>query len=330
MPVLSETPLCARAAGPATLESCPGRVVVPGAGLEFGTVGLVGPDRVFERFDLALAQGDDAALSLDPERQRGRAVRLSGRAAAGGLAALASQGDGRGTDDFGVVHRGPGWVGGRHHPPCLPAVHGQDAGCERHNQAPDVGGSPAPDRRRRHPSSGPVAPLSGCPCTPKTEVNPKDGSGASSSHCSSEALIERQLRNAMKQHDVANLAVYPEDCTCTAPHHRPRHRHLRTRRTLPPHRPRRHRATHLRARTHRPPTTDPRPTRPPHQPLPRNLTQTTTAKMGGREPTEESSRPSGMSPDPGPGSRSIVGRLSGRGLGCPKEVQPQIQTRLRR
>ena len=31
------------------------------------------------------------------------------------------------------------------------------------------------------------------------------------------ALIERQLRNAMKQHDVANLAVYPEDRTCTAP-----------------------------------------------------------------------------------------------------------------
>ena len=31
------------------------------------------------------------------------------------------------------------------------------------------------------------------------------------------ALTERQLRNAMKQHDVANLAVYPEDRTCTAP-----------------------------------------------------------------------------------------------------------------
>jgi hypothetical protein len=31
------------------------------------------------------------------------------------------------------------------------------------------------------------------------------------------ALIERALRHAMHQRDIPNLAVYPEDRTCTAP-----------------------------------------------------------------------------------------------------------------
>ncbi len=61
-----------------------------------------------------------------------------------------------------------------------------------------------------------MTPLSGCTCTPR-RGKPKVRLACELSHCSSEAQIERQLRNARKQHDVANLAVYPEDRTCTAP-----------------------------------------------------------------------------------------------------------------